>query len=362
MGKIIKKRNKLLAQSYYTPQRVGAYGGIDALQRATRLKKRVVKDWLSYQDAYTLHKPVRRKFTRRRTIVGGMDQQFQADLIDVQKLKKSNGGFVFLLTCIDVLSKFAWVVPLKNKTGQSLVAAFTSIFSRGRKPESLQTDKGKEFLNTLFLKFLKQEGVHHFTTENDDIKASIVERFNRTLKEKMWRYFTRKNTLRYVEVLPQILRGYNYSYHRSIKMAPAAVNVDNQEEVWQSLYGASQPTHRRSPPSFQEGARVRVSKTRRTFKKGYLPSWTEELFTVSRILKTSPLTYALKDDHGEELRGKFYKEEIQKVGKKEFYRVETVMQERLSAEGRPEYLVSWKGYDASFNSWVPKSHLTRYTR
>ena len=92
------------------------------MRRVTRLKRPQVKEWLSHQDTYTLHKPVRRHFVRRRIVVGGLDHQFQADLIDVRNLKKANDGVVFL-TCIDVLSKYAWVVPLKDKTGTSMAEA-----------------------------------------------------------------------------------------------------------------------------------------------------------------------------------------------------------------------------------------------
>ena len=183
-----------IARAYYTPKQPGSFGGVDALKRATKIKTSTLKDWLSYQDPYTLHKPVRRTFPRRRVVVSGIDSQFQADLIDVQRLKKDNDGFAYLLTVIDVVSKYAWTVPLKNKTGPKLIAAFEHIFAQGRKPLKLQTDKGTEFLNKPFQKFLKEEGVEFFTTENEDIKASVVERFNRTIKEKLWRYFTKKKT------------------------------------------------------------------------------------------------------------------------------------------------------------------------
>jgi hypothetical protein len=196
-------------------------------------------------------------------------------------------------------------IPIKTKTGKALVEAVRKIFAT-RKPINFQTDKGSEFVNKTFLKFLKEEGVHFFTTENEDVKASIVERFNRTLKEKMWRYFTKTNKLRYVDVIPRLIRNYNQSYHRSIRMAPEQVNVSNQEFVWNTLY-ADVPGRKKV---FTEGDRVRLAQARQTFKKGYTPSWTEELFTVSRVNSTNPIIYVLKDDSGEELKGSFYKEEL----------------------------------------------------
>lgn len=358
MKKNIKKHEKKLSEAYYDTRRPESFGGVEKLAKGTKLSKSIVKKWLSFQDAYTLHKPVRKRFQRRRTIVGGIDHQFQADLIDVSKLKKYNEGYAFLLTCIDVFSKYAWVVPIKNKTGPTLVTAFRTIFSKGRTPRRLQTDKGTEFLNSHVQKFLRETGVGFFVTENDDTKASVVERFNKTLKEKLWRFFTKKNTLRYTGVLPRLVRSYNHSYHRSIKRRPVDVNFENQEDVWQTLYGDDQQTTSRRPV-FTPGDRVRISKARRVFRKGYLPSWTEELFTVSRIFPSNPLTYILKDDHGEELSGTFYKEEIQKVGNKDVYRVEEILKTRQKEGGEKEYLVKWLGYDSSFNSWIPERSLMR---
>ena len=260
---------------------------------------------------------------------------------------------------IDVLSKHAWVVPLKNKTGSELIRAFEGIFAQGRKPLKLQTDKGTEFLNKTFQKYLKTRGVDFFVTQNEDIKASVVERLNRTLKEKLWRYFTRKNALRFVEVLPSLVSAYNHSFHRSIQRAPAEVTADNQEEVWQTLY--AQPMAETPRPKLKVGDRVRISKARRKFKKGYLPAWTEELFTVSRVKKTIPTTYVLEDDHEEELEGTFYEQEIQRVGGKEFYRVEAVLKRRPTTGGQSEYLVKWYGYPTSFNSWIPQTALVSHS-
>src|ERR1700729_3139302 len=313
---------KTIRRQYYEPSRPGAYGGAVALQRnLPKRRTKEIKEWLSHQDTYTLHKPIRRRFKRRPTVTGGIDQQFQADLIDMRKLRKDDNGVSYLVTCIDVFSKFAWAIPIKTKTGTALVQAVSKMFAT-RKPINFQTDKGSEFVNKTFLKFLKEEGVHFFTTENEDDKASIVERFNRTLKEKMWRYFTKTNTLRYVDVIEHLIRNYNYSYHRSIQMAPVQVNVNNQEFVWNTLYPPNDvPDDRKM---FTEGDRMRIGQARQTFKKGYTPGWTEELFTVSRVNMTNPITYVLKDDGGEELKGAFYKEELQKVRDKQVYRVESV--------------------------------------
>jgi transposase InsO family protein len=126
--------------------------------------KKEVKEWLQTQDVYTLHTPTRRRFPRRQVVVYGTDHQWQADLVDLGKLASYNKGFKYLLTCIDVLSRYAWVVPLKDKTGKTLKEAFQVIFKTGREPIRLQTDRGTDFTNRIFQKFLKENDVHFFTT------------------------------------------------------------------------------------------------------------------------------------------------------------------------------------------------------
>ena len=148
-------------QRYYDQQFVGSYGGVAALRRIA--PDQDVERWLSEQDTYTLHKPVRRC----------------ADLVDVSRLKKTNDGTAFLLTVIDVFSKRAWCIPLKNNSAVSLVAAFALLLGN-KAPITLQTDKGSEFLNRALQKLLKETGVDHFPTHNEETMASIVERFNRT--------------------------------------------------------------------------------------------------------------------------------------------------------------------------------------
>ena len=175
-----------LSDYYFSTKSPVAFTSLLALYREA--KKRYpsltfsqVKTWLQSKDTYILHKPVRYNFPRNRVIVTGIDDQWQADLVDVSSLASFNKGYKFLLTCIDVFSKFTWVVPLKNKTGESLVNGFQSILDLGGTPEKLQTDKGTGFLNRNFQSLLKENSTHFFTT-NSELKASMVECFNCTLK------------------------------------------------------------------------------------------------------------------------------------------------------------------------------------
>ena len=353
--------NQYLHEKYYNLEKAGSLGGVNVLYRAVeedrkhRIVRKRIQEWLKMQDSYTLHKPVRKHYSRNRVIVGGIDHQWQADLVDLQSLSKYNNGYKYLLTCNDILSKFAWATLLKTKTGKELATAFETILKSGRKPMRLQTDEGKEFLNRHFQALLSEKDIAFFTTHNET-KASVVERFNRTLKTKMWRYFTWKNTLNYLSILPKLLKNYNSSVHRSIKTKPILVTKNNEEQAWHTLYD----NNMLSPGvkfKFKVGDQVRISKIKRIFEKGYLPGWTEEIFTISEQIRRRPPVYELIDYNEEVLDGTFYESELQLVNKTDdVYTVEKVIKRRRH-RGQTEYLVKRRGYPDTMNSWVAERDL-----
>ena len=145
------------------------------------------KQWLQSQDTYTLHKPVRKKFKRRKTIVPGAHFQMQADLVDFSLLKLYNDNYKYILVVVDVFSKKAFIAYLKTKSSSDMIEAFERVMSKTDKFQKLQTDMGREFLNRPFQSWLKQHRIEHFHTPNFDTTATIAERFIRTLKERLWR-------------------------------------------------------------------------------------------------------------------------------------------------------------------------------
>ncbi|XP_028404004.1 uncharacterized protein LOC114526613 [Dendronephthya gigantea] len=227
--------NEYLSSVYYDPKRPGGFGGVNRLYDDVknagkfRISRKKIKQWLMEQDTYTLHKPLHRNFKRNRTIMGGIDQFWQMDLADLQSIQKFNDGYRYLLVCIDVFSKYAWVISLKNKTGPSLVEAFKIILSSGLKPEKIMTDQGTKFLNRHFRALKNEEDIELYNAYNET-KASIVERLICTLSAKMWRYFTVKKTMRYIDMLPDLVNSYNHSVHRSIKMKPADVSIETKRK------------------------------------------------------------------------------------------------------------------------------------
>ena len=289
-----------------------------------------------------MHKPVRRKFERRRVLVNGIDKIWAADLADMKAFTKSNHGIKYLLAVIDVFSKYRYLIPLKDKTGKSVASALKTIFEE-RKPEKMWVDKGKEFYN----KDIK-ELIELYSTENEE-KSSVVERWIRTMKEKMWKYFTDNNTNHYVDILPDLVEDYNNTKHSSIKMTPVEASK-NELTVWRNLY----PDRLKKidiNPKFSIGDKVRISKKKTTFEKGYTTRWTEEIFTITKINHTSPVTYKIADLNGEEIDGSFYEPELQKTSQ-QLFRIEKVIE-----KGKNKSLAKWKGYSDDFNSWVDNKDI-----
>ena len=359
---------KKLKKSYYTPKQEASFAGIGQLRRAIKhdqsikrkpkhLNKKITQ-WLSYQDTYTLHRPVRRNFPRSQVVVNGIDDQWQTDLICLSKeIAAANQNHRYILTCIDILSKFGWAVPIRDKRGHTLVAAFKKILESGRKCKRLQSDQGKEYTNRAFQKFLKEHKIEFFTTFNEETKASVCERYNRTLKTKLWKYFTKNSTLEFLEILDDLVRSYNHSWHRSIKMKPVQVSRLNQEEVRQTLYGSASQS---KATDLKPGDHIRISKYKGKFQKGYLPSWSEEIFSVHKVLNTQPVWLKVADESGLVLKGSFYTWEVQKIAKHDrLYRIDEILDQRRK-NGKKQILVSWRGYPSSMNSWISARSVRKY--
>jgi len=334
---------------YVNPRAPGSFSGVRTLKRYAGRSERETKKYLSARDAYTLHKPRRIRFPRRKTYSKGVADLYQIDLVDLSSLSTFNNGMRYLLTCIDVFSKHTWAVPVRTKSGREVSEAFERVLDE-RACTMVQSDKGTEFLNSTFQSMLRRRGVKFYTSENEDLKASVVERFNRTLKTKMYRYFTHANTRRYLDVLDDLLHSYNHTRHRSIGMAPIEVGPHNEDEVRARLY----PTKSKFYAwKYDVGDRVRIAMHRRPFRKGYLGNWSEEIFEIATRMPTSPVTYELRDLAGDLIKGRFYEPEVQKVTKsdREHFDVDRILKTRKRG-GKIQYLVSWKGYPSKFNSWV----------
>ena len=345
--------NKTLLKLYFDPKSPCAYAGATALYREAKkygIKFKQVQKFLEKHESYTLHKNVRRKFPRNKTVAVGIDSDWQAELADLQRISHWNDGYRYLLVCVDVLSKYAWVQPVKNKTAIETANVFQHILKQDRKPWRLYTDKGKEFLGKPFQDMLSRNDIQFIQSESPDVKASIAENFIKPLKGRLWRYFTKNKTNRYIDILPQIVEGLNKRHHRIINRRPIDVNFGNEHEVWETLYGKRNATKKFR---FRTGDKVRMLKKKDTFQQGYLENFTREIFTVSECIKRNPPVYKLKDWEGETITGIHYESELVKVheGSDPVYEIKDVLKKR-NRNGIKELFVSWKGYPNKFNSWV----------
>ena len=300
-----------------------------------------------------LHKPIRRKFKTRRVISNGIDDIWSADLVFMDKLSKWNKGYKYLLTIIDVFSKYAWVIPLKDKKGTSITNNFNNIIINDkRKPKYLWVDNGSEFYNKTFNDWLNKNDIKMYSTFNEG-KAVIIERFNRTFKNKMYKQFTVQGNTQYLDMLPKLVKQYNNTKHSSIKMSPIeASKKKNEGTVYFNLYGDMNALS--AKPKFKVGNKVRISKyKRKVFDKGYTPNWSEEIFIINKIQYTNPITYKLKDLNNEEIQGSFYEPELLKT-KQVVFRIDKVIRKNYK---KKQALVKWKGYSDEFNSWIPIKDL-----
>lgn len=353
--------NDALNELYYEPGNPGSYGGVERLYQAAVAKgirgitREKVEKYLKSQQSYSVHRPARKHFPRNKTIVSGIDAQWQADLADMQSIAKENDNAHYILTVIDVFSKYAWAVPVKNKGSAEMCRAFTDLLKIAdpRKPGRLHTDAGKEFLNKDLQALLKKEGIHHFVTGSDQ-KAALVERFNRTLKSRIWTYFTAHQTHRYIDILHELVEAYNHSRHRSIGCTPAEVQRKDEDRLWVKLYGDGGRSRKGKLPP---GQMVRVSKVKGVFEKGYLPNWTAEHFVVDKALRLGRRgAYKLKDYNNEEMTGEWYPEEVQAIDNNR-YLIEKVLKRRNGAGGIKEIFVKWQGWSPKFNSWIPETNI-----
>src|SRR5271156_3372219 len=185
---------------YFDAEHPASYGGVHRLAHAAGTTRRATMEWLNAQRPYTLHKPVRKRYNTRPYKTGSIDLHWQGDLIEMIPYTNVNNGYRYILTLIDLFSRYAWAQPLRDKTADEVAGTFRRVFAPVRQPLRLQTDDGREFDNRVVQHLLNIENIRFFTVKSQ-FKAVVVERFNRTLKTRMWRYFTHRGRYRWLDVL-----------------------------------------------------------------------------------------------------------------------------------------------------------------
>ena len=251
-----------------------------------------------------LHKPIINKFNKRKVYSQFKDNIWGVDLADMQSLSRKNKGIKYLLCAIDLYSKYAFVIPLKDEKGISIVNVFNKIKQSNRKPNKIWVDQASEFYNNNFKKWLSDNDINMYSTYNEG-KSVVAERFMRTLKNKLYKHMAATGKNVYYDVLDDLVNKYNNTKHSTIKMKPIDVE-DNNKRVYID-------EHNEKDSRFKADDRVRISKFKNIFAKGYTPNWSREIFIVNKINDTVPYTYNLKDLNDEEIIGSFCDRELQKT-------------------------------------------------
>ena len=251
-----------------------------------------------------LHKPVIKKFEKIKIYLQFKDNIWGVDLADMQSLSRKNKGIKYILCAIDLYSKYAFVVPLKDKKGISIVNGFNKIIKKSnRKPNKIWVDQGGDFYNNVFKKWLLDNDIIMYSTYNEG-KSVVAERFIRTLKNNLYKHMTATGKNVYYDVLDDLVNKYNNTKHSTIKIKLIYVR-DNNKRVYID-------EHNEKDSRFKVGDRVRISKFKNIFAKGYTPNWSKEII-VDKINDTVPYMYNLKDLNDEEIIGSFYNRELQKT-------------------------------------------------
>ena len=300
-----------------------------------------------------LNKPVINKFERKKVIVNCIDEIHSCDLVDMQKYSKVNKGYKYIFTNIDIFSKYVWSFPLKIKTIKEIKSCFQIIFNE-RKPKYIWSDQESSFFSKEMLQFFKDNNVKIYYTHSD-LKAVIIERINKSLRELMMKSFVKNNNTVWYNILPDLINTYNNRYHQTIKMKPKNVNKLNEKHIKNTVYNYDVTNKK---PKFNINDLVRTSlKRRKLFDKptGNI-KWSEQLYKIYKINKSNDITYQLKDMNNKIIKGQFYTKELQLTkNTSEEYIIEKILK-----TNKDKIYVKWRGYDSSFNSWINKNTVTKY--
>ena len=315
LGQIMFSLTDYLKDKYYNIKEPSSFQNVDKIYNSVKEKfpqvnRKFIQNWLNKQTTFTVHQPAKLNFKRNPIVSKYVDHNWHADLIEIKHPSK-NSGNRYILMVIDNLSKYGWAEPLKNKSGPVVKKAIIAILKHSkRKPKILTTDAGKEFTNRSLKKYLKWRKIKHFIAR-DFAKASVVERWNRTIKEKIHKYLTFNKTKSFIEILPNVIDGYNNTIHSRTKYKPIDVNQTNQRLVFRNLYKNRTSIENEK---FSIGDKVRLFLKRKKFDKGFLANYSKEIFFIHKVLFTSPYyKYKVRDKKGSIVRGSYYAKELYKI-------------------------------------------------
>lgn len=345
---------RTLDELYKDPRSSGSLGGVTRLYRVAKEyghSLNDVKKYLSGLNAYSLHRDRCVHFRRNIVVTYFEGYQHAADLTDVSRFKHLNNGYCWLLFSIDCFTRYLHVIPLKRKTPEQVKSAFEKIHMEAT-PLRLRTDRGREFDNKMLREYYKRNGINYFTSQDKKIKCSIVERSQRTIKERLWRLFTLHGKARWFDDLENVIANYNNSYHSSIKMSPREAQEAPASKVFDNLYAKSEV---KKSPRLHVGDKVRSVYDLSALEKSLEPKFKDSIETVIAVIGKKQPLYRLSDYTGKEIKRRFNEPEVQKVTEN-YYRVEKILKTR-TVGGKKQHLVKWLNFPSSANSWIGDNDL-----
>ena len=284
----------------------------------------------------------------------------------MMRYKSENDGYGFFCVFIDIFSRYLYTRPMKTLSGQEMVNTTRSVINESEdKPDILRTDQGSEYKNKDFRKFVREEGIKHIFTFYET-KANYAERVIKSIKLKIRKYLTSKETFRWIDVLQDLTFSYNNSFHRMIRMTPSEAQSSDPYELWKNQYADQVRKGERNSKTrypkifkFKLGDRVKISYLKKTFDREYSEKWTGEIFTIiERKINQGIPMYRIKDYNNEIIESYFYEPELQLayIGDEVVYKIEKIIKKRKRGN-KIEVLVKWEGWPDRFNSWIPQDHL-----
>ena len=319
-----------------------------------------IKQFLDANEIFTRFKQHRKSKKFSPIYVYSRRELFQADTVFFTdaEMVKANFGFRYLFTCIDCFTKMAWIYPLKENTCESILNCFQDILRKcGEKPQRLNTDRGSELICKKFASFLKDQSIHHYLAFSLR-KCPIIERFNLTIQNLIYKIMAFNRSLEWTKFLDQAMQIYLNRVHSTIKMTPLdAEKKQNEKIVRNNLHQYFQKNRgKKQKAKFLIGDTVRIWGKRRTFQRGYDENFTREFFIIKKILRNLPVPrYVLMDARKEPIIGSFFQDEITKFVPSDTFEIE--VKKRRKRGKTEEYFVHYIGFPTSMDEWVNKKQL-----
>jgi hypothetical protein len=345
--------------NYTNPKHPIAFSGVNNIYKyyGGLLKPKEIEKLLASVESYTLRREYK-NLRRNPSYTHFKRYQFQADLIDIQKLSRWNDGVKYIFAVIDTFTRKAWIRPCNDKSADSILTAFKSIIDEAKQtPKTFVSDRGCELRNNKFMSFCKKNNInffHNFTS----VHAAYIERFNRTIQTIIYKYMSQFETNRYIDNLQDFVNSYNNREHRMIGMTPEEAEDEKNHETVALKMSSYHNTIKTEKPKYKINQMVRIALQKGVFHRGYSEQSNFEVFNIYDIKRTLPKPLYLLEtiDKKEKLTGGFYAHELTPVNSNIFKIEKVIKQKKIN--GQTQYFVKWKGYDSRYNSWIDSSDIT----